>query len=313
MKNQKGNAVILIVLAFFAVTLILFKIQQSPQNLLQSFDKHLQLFIQNPIDKNGLNEDLLSQKQVPADVISALNQAKQSGKPVLGIRADGPDYQIPILMYHYVEHVKDSGDKIRISLNTLPEVLDQQIKTLVDNNYNFITASDLADILDGIKPLPNKPVMLTFDDGYRDFYTDAFPILKKYNVKAVNYVISGFINKPNNLTDEQLQEIAKSGLVEIGAHSVDHLALAGISQEKQAFEIAQSKVQLEQKLEKPVTAFAYPYGSFDISAIQIAKQSGFRSAVSTIDGKIINNSVRFFAYRIRPGLNTGQSLLKLLQ
>ncbi len=259
------------------------------------------------------NEDELSMTQVPEDVLAALNKAKSSGEPVLGIRADGPSYHIPILMYHYVEHVKDQNDKLRIALNTPPELLDQQINTLKQAGYTFLTASDFANILDNIENLPPKPVMLTFDDGYSDFYSGAFPILKKYQVKATAYVISGFLNSSNYLTDGELQEIAKSGLVEIGAHTIHHLALAGINKAKAETEISSSKIGLEQKLGAPVTAFAYPYGSFDLNSIQMTKQAGYRSAVSTIAGSNTSNSVRFFANRLRPGGRSGQSLLDLVK
>ncbi|MBI3486182.1 polysaccharide deacetylase family protein [Candidatus Daviesbacteria bacterium] len=312
MLSQKGNVVILILLLVSLLSIFLIALKLKFYFPTQSLS-NISLLNQNKDLMGLINEDQLSLYTIPSDVLAALNLAKTEGRPVLGIRADGPTYHIPILIYHYVEHVQDSGDKIRISLNTLPEVLDKQIETLVQAGYSFITASELADILDGIKPAPSKPVMLTFDDGYRDFYIDAFPILKKYNVKAVNYVVSGFINLPNNLTDAQLKEIVESGLVEIGAHTVHHLALAGLSDSQLAFEVGQSKIQLEQHLGFPITAFAYPYGSFDIHAIQSVKQAGFRTAVSTLSGAQLSNSVRFFVSRLRPGGNTGQSLLNLLQ
>lgn len=211
------------------------------------------------------SEDELSLYTMPPDVRESLSQAKASGTTVLGVKTDAPYYHIPVLMYHYVEHVKDRGDKVRISLNTLPETLDLQIKTMKSAGYAFLTASDLADILDGIKTPPPKSVVLTFDDGYRDFYTDAFPILKKYQVKATEYVISGFLNLPNNLTKEQLKEVAQSGLVEIGAHTVHHLALGGANAKKAQGEIESSKIQLEQEINQPVVSFAYPYGSFDLA------------------------------------------------
>ena len=127
------------------------------------------------------------------------------------------------------------------------------------------------------------------------------------------FIISGFINFPNHMTDEQLNRIAKSGVVEIGAHTIHHLALNGLSKEKIQQEVEGSKVQLEQKLGIPVTTFAYPYGSFDLNAIQIAKQAGFRTALSTIPGSQVNNPVRLLAYRLRPGASTGQNLLNLVQ
>ncbi len=297
-KQRNGFPKILLFIIIAAILLAVYFLtsRQQPNSLVSQPD----------------DEDSLSMYQIPGDVLAALSESKSTGRPVMGIRSDGPTFHIPILMYHYIEHVQDKRDTKRTSLNTPPEVLDREIKTMVDAHYDFITASDLADILDGIKPPPAKPVMLTFDDGYRDFYTDAFPILKKYNVKSVNYVISGFLNRPNNLTDSQLQEIAKSGLVEIGAHTINHLALAGLSVDRARKEIEDSRIQLEQKLGISITAFAYPYGSFNLIAVGLVKQAGYRTAVSTIPGAQISNQVRFLTYRLRPGGRTGQSLLNLL-
>ncbi len=311
MLNQKGNSLvfILILVGFLALLLTTFNLK-PPLPAHSSLQKTAEL--NQTQDPDDINEDELSMYQIPNDVLAALNQSNTEDSSVLGIKSDGPTYHIPILMYHYIEHVQNPQDKVRISLNILPETFDKQLETLIKAGYNFITASDLADILDGIKQPPPNPVMLTFDDGYRDFYTDAFPILKKYNVKAVNYVISGFLNQPNHLTDPQLKEIAQSGLVEIGAHTVHHVALRGRSTTQVETEVGQSKIQLEQKIGSAVTAFAYPYGSLDIHALRIVKESGFRTAVSTIPGSHVSNSVRYLTYRLRPGARTGQSLLNLI-
>src|SRR3989344_9317567 len=149
---------------------------------------------------------------------------------------------VPILVYHYVEIVLDEKDTIRKSLNTPPYLFIEQLETLKNAGYTFITASELIDILDGKIALPQKPVLITFDDGYRDFYTDVFPILKRYNVKATAYIVSGFLDKPNYMFIDQLKEIARSGLVEIGAHTVHHYSLKGLEALTVKYEIEESKI-----------------------------------------------------------------------
>lgn len=261
---------------------------------------------------NRDNEVEHSLTKVPSDVTNAVDAARLSHLPVKGIRADGPSYKVPVLMYHYVENVKDKGDKIRMSLNIPPSVFEQQLKTLIDAGYTFLTPSDIADVLDGIKNLPDKPVVLTFDDGYKDFYTDAFPILRKYNVKSSEYIVSGFLGRPNYMTETELKEISKSRLVEIGAHTVHHLALTGLPENAVKNEIEQSKIQIESIIGESVTTFAYPYGFFDINTVQIAKKEGFRTALSTIPGSEIGNYNRFYVNRIRPGWTMGEKLLRLI-
>src|SRR3989344_9684391 len=211
---------------------------------------------------------------------------------------------VPILVYHYVEIVLDEKDTIRKSLNTPPYLFIEQIETLKNAGYAFVTASELIDILDGKIKLPQKPVLITFDDGYRDFYTDVFPILKKYKIKAVAYVVSGFLDKPNYLFTWQLKELAQSGLVEIGAHTVNHKSLKDVTSDEAKYEIIESKKQLEKLINKPVVSFAYPNGKYDNQAIKLVEHAGFKSATTTNQGFEINHTNKYSAYRIRPGSKT---------
>lgn len=247
-------------------------------------------------------EDAIELHELPPEVKNAKPQIKS---PI--------EVNIPILLYHYVEYVKDQGDTIRKSLDIMPFVLDAQIKTLKEAGYSFLTMADVANIIDGKVNAPSKPVVLSFDDGYRDFYTDVFPILKKYQVKATIFVVPNFLNKPNNMDIWQLKEIAKSGLVEVGAHTMDHSFLKGMRSSAVKFEVDESKKFLEKLLDRKIISFAYPYGAFDNQAAQIVKDAGFRVAVSTVRGEEVSQWNRFFLYRIRPGALYGQSLLTSLQ
>lgn len=245
------------------------------------------------------------------------NQPKQIGKfpdtsQVAKVASISGTIRVPILMYHYVEYVQDKGDKIRISLNIPPYILEQQLQTLIGAGYTFMTENELDDVLDGIKPLPQKPILLTFDDGYRDFYTDAYPILKKYHVKATAYVVPGFLDRPNYMFRTQLDEIAKDAFIEIAAHTVDHVGLAKQSLKTITDEIFRSKIMLENETHKPVVDFAYPYGAFDDQAIQVVKDAGFRSATSTLPGIEQGQINRYFMFRLRPGYRTGQTLVDWL-
>ena len=167
--------------------------------------------------------------------------------------------------------------------------------------------------MDGKSKPPQKPIVLTFDDGYRDFYTDVFPILKKYNVKAVVFVVPNFLGLPNNLDTWMLAEIAKSGLVEIGAHTMNHAYLSGLPLARVKFEVEESKKTLEKILGVKVVSFAYPYGAFDNKTIDVVKKAGFRSAVTEISGTFTLDVNRFFLYRIRPGGRVETALLDLLE
>jgi peptidoglycan/xylan/chitin deacetylase (PgdA/CDA1 family) len=220
--------------------------------------------------------------------------------------------RVPILFYHYVENVADKRDTIRQSLNIPPHIFEAQIKTLTDAGFTFLTAEDLANILDGIKALPEKPVLITFDDGHWDLATDIMPILAKYKAHATAYIISGFIGRSDFLSEAQLKQVIQSGLVEIGAHTVHHIALAKNIQSTVIQEITESKQILQKNYGVRVVSFAYPDGSFDNQAIAAVTAAGYRTAVSTLPGIEQNQNNRFFLNRLRPGDRTGEMLLKYL-
>lgn len=220
--------------------------------------------------------------------------------------------EVPILVYHYVENVTDNRDTIRKSLNTNPQILIKQIETLKNAAYTFITPKELMDIMDGKMPPPKKSVILSFDDGYRDFYTDVFPILKKYQVKAVAYIVSGFLDKPNYMFTWQIKEVAKSGLVEIGAHTIHHIPLTSVLLEQAKSEIEGGKTALEKLLNIPIVSFAYPDGRFDEQIAKLAERAGFRSSATTIHGNIAAQENKYFLYRIHPGQHVDSSLLNFI-
>lgn len=248
-----------------------------------------------------LGEDVL---ELPSEIERVLGA--KSTKPQVSVR-------VPILLYHYVEYVEDKNDTFRQKLNITPDVFTSQVETLKEGGYTFINASELNDALSGKINLPRKAVMLTFDDGYMDFYTDVFPILKKENAKAVQYVITDFLNRPNFMFSFQVAEIAKNPLVEVGAHTVDHVWLKGITKERAEYEVSQSKKDLENMINSSVSSFAYPYGAFDEQAIEVVKNAGFTNAVSTVPGIVHTNNSEYFLYRLRPGYRTGKDLLNYLE
>lgn len=242
------------------------------------------------------------EKVIPKEVKSAHLSASTSAT-----------FRIPILMYHYVEYVKDKKDVTRQSLDIEPHIFEAQIKTLAEAHFTFLTMSEVAEILNGNKALPEKPLALTFDDGYRDFYTDAYPILKKYRVKATAYVVPGFLDQPNYLLTSQVRELGRDENIELGAHTMHHVYLKDMASIFAEREILQSKYTLEDTIHKPVISFAYPYGAFDNQAIDLAKKAGFSTAVSTIGGFTASENNRYFLFRMRSGYMTGDVLLNYLQ
>ena len=189
-----------------------------------------------------------------------------------------PGKSVPVLMYHSITYEK--GNAICLPV----ERFEEHLKYLKDNGYYTITLTDLYEYLMRDTPIPEKSVVLTFDDGYENNYTDMFPVLKKYNFKATIFVITSNIDKdPNSMTSKQLLEMEKYG-VDIESHTVNHDNLKDLPKDKQLATLIQSKKDLEKILNKQINFFAYPYGGYNKSAIEAVKEAGYTMAFTT-DGR----------------------------
>jgi len=216
----------------------------------------------------------IKQKTQPADTNVVLNE-----------------YRIPILMFHYIRDYQNSQDSIGTNLSVSPKKFEDTINLIIKNNYSTVTMSEFVS-----KKINPKSIVLTFDDGYSDFYQNAYPILKKYNVKAVVYIITGKTNQGGYLSQAQIDEMSASGLVEIGAHSVHHLDLARSTENSVQSEIINSKNQS--------TSFCYPSGKYNDQTIEIVKNAGYLSAVTTKSGIATQKNNMFTLPRIRIQNNT---------
>ncbi len=185
-----------------------------------------------------------------------------------------------ILMYHHINY-----EARRLSVR--PEMLDSQIKYLLDQGYKIVKLSEAFktfSIASSTSTTYDKTLVLTFDDGYRDFYLNAYPILKKYNVPASLYVINQDIGRPGNVTWDMIKQLDKEGLVEIGAHTVNHKPLGKIKPEAAYYQMSKSKELLEKGLGHTVDTIVYPFGNFNENVKKQAKDIGFVGAASVYFG-----------------------------
>lgn len=208
---------------------------------------------------------------------------------------------IPIITYHYIEIVTDKNDFLRKNMAITPTELKREINELKNQGYEFVFIKEIPKLLHMKTPPTGKFVAITFDDGYKDFYTDAFPVIKETSVKATVFIISGFVNHQNYMTDEQIKEISQSGLVEIGAHTMNHVDLKSITLAHADSEIVGSKAYLESKLGIKVESFSYPYGGFNNEIIQLVKNAFYTSAVSDVSGTTQSLNNLYTLSRIRVG------------
>ncbi len=210
--------------------------------------------------------------------------------------------KLPVLVYHYVEVVTDLRDTIRQSLSITPAVFENQLLTLKKYGYTPIHLEDLVQYYDNQTLLPAKPVVLTFDDGYADFYTDVLPIITRLRVPVTLFMVSGFLDSTRNyLTTEQFRKIVAADLVEIGAHTVHHLNFHYIPLTLAQEEIVQSKIDLEKLSQRTIAHFAFPYGSYTPQLQAFAEKSGFKTAATVDLGVTQFYDKRYGLKRIRAG------------
>ena len=179
---------------------------------------------------------------------------------------------VPVLNYHQVEE-KDGNP-----LTLWPDQFEAQMAYLADEGYTTITIDEMMDALENGTPLPEKPVIITFDDGYADNYEYAYPILKKYGFKATIFLIYDFTNAyPNYLTWEQIDEMKDSGLIHFESHTMTHANLAELtSADELRHEIADSHNLLSEKLGYDMHYIAYPGGRVNEEIKEITRAAGYR-------------------------------------
>jgi len=211
----------------------------------------------------------------------------------------------PIIMYHHIhpEFVK-SSDAILAGLTVTPAKFEADLLEFQKKGYTTVFPQEFFEEFtkDESKRIKD-PIILTIDDGYVDNYEYAYPLLKKYNMKAIIYVIPNKvgITEGNNiyLTWEQMKEMRASGLVEIGSHTMDHKDLSTLSKRDQTYQIAESKKIIEEKLDMKVNDLCYPYGRYNPTSMEVAKEAGFSNAITTAYGFKHKFSSRFEWSRVR--------------
>ena len=220
-----------------------------------------------------------------------------AGPPL--VLAPGPSaIRVPVLMYHYIRVNLLSYDRLGFNLSVTPADFASQMDWLARNGYHPITFTELHGYLNGQHGLPSRPVILSFDDGYADFYTTALPILRAHDFSAVAYVVSGFVGRAGYMNAAQVIEADRSG-IEIGAHTVDHADLTKQSADGLRYQLTASKASLEQLVGHPVLSLCYPSGRFTPAVAAAAENAGYRDATTTRWGSMRILSSRYVWDRLR--------------
>ena len=213
----------------------------------------------------------------------------------------GKEIQASILMFHHIGDLPEGADDIRKGLTVSGTTFDSEMKKLKDGGYNVMTLNQLYDKI--VTGIPEKAVVLTFDDGYDDNSTVALPILQKYGFHGTFFIITSKVGLAEYMNEDQVKDLAKNGN-EIGSHTVHHIGLDTVKGVTLNNEIQDSKTYLDKLLNQNTTSFCYPAGKFSDEAKADLIKDGYRIAVTTEASKGVfstDNIYQVPRFRVNPG------------
>ncbi|HFI0030200.1 TPA: polysaccharide deacetylase family protein [Streptococcus suis] len=287
-RRRQGNTLVGLVLALLIVTI-------SSLTL---------LFIYN--QKKQIDSSNTQTQQVN----SSTTEASSSSQTDITWEVQTDPVKLPILMYHAI-HVMAPEEEANANLIVDPTTFESHLKALQDAGYYTLSPEEAYKVLtENVLPAGKKVVWLTFDDSLWDFYSYAYPLLKQYQMKATNNVITGFTEygQAGHLTLDQIKEMQTAGLSFQG-HTVNHPDLEYSSIEDQTNELTSSKAYLDSQLNQETIAIAYPGGRYSADTVALTEQAGYKLGVTTnnglasaSDGLLTLNRVRILPTTTAEGL-----------
>ena len=218
--------------------------------------------------------------------------------------------QVPILMYHSISDGVKNAVHQYYQTDTSPQVFAAHMKFLDENKYSVISLQDASKIFNGGNSAHIKPVIITFDDGFADFHSEALPILSQYEFCATVFLPTKFVSDNRTqfkgkycLTWREVLECQSEG-VRFGSHTVTHQQLASLTKRQVVFELKRSKEIIEDKTGETVESLSYPYafpfgkGDFTGFLYSVVKNSGYRNGVTSIIGTTTKRDNPYFMKRL---------------
>ena len=191
---------------------------------------------------------------------------------------------VPILIFHSTRpYIESDTPAVRRYIAT-PDTLEQELAYLRDHGYVSVNFDDLVSHIMKNTPLPQRPIILSFDDDWESQYTYAFPLLEKYGFTATFYIWTAVVGREHHMSWDQIRTLGQAGM-QIGCHTITHPYLTRVkSDESLRREIIGARTLIEERVGVPVTTFAYPFGQYNERVAAMVKEAGFTSARSTWPG-----------------------------
>jgi peptidoglycan/xylan/chitin deacetylase (PgdA/CDA1 family) len=208
--------------------------------------------------------------------------------------------KVPILMYHYISDPPEDADIYREDLSVTPAAFREQLQYLADNGYTPIDLYDLSLAVTRQKALPPKPVILTFDDGYLDQYTNAFPLLQEFGFTGTFFIITGFVDNQNPayMSWPMITQMGAAGM-RIESHSRSHPDLSEAGRDELIWQILGSQETLAAHIGYTPRFFCYPGGRYSDETIEMLQELDFWGAVTTAGGVMHTYADRYEWSRVR--------------
>lgn len=252
----------------------------------------------------------------PAKIETAVAAIAKTPEPIRPVIADAATIlsrpEVPILCYHQVRDYKPSDSKTAKDYIVPVAAFRDQMKLLADSGYHAILPGQLHEYLITGKALPNKPMLITFDDTRLDQFTAALPELNKYGFKAAFFIMTVALGKPGYMSREQVKQLADEGHT-IGSHTYDHKNVKTYTVDDWVEQVQKPSKQLQTITGKPVEYFAYPFGLWNKEAIAKLKDHDFK-AVFQLSANRDENDPLFSVRRIIvPGSWSGTTMIKVMK
>lgn len=269
MKNKLYNILILIlsIILIVVFTLGLIKSKKESTNPTDTVKD-----TEQTSKEESKTEENIDSKEVTSDADSSSDSNRFEGLTMIN-----DNRGVPVLYYHSIDD--SQANEVILS----KENLRKQLTYIRDSGYTTLTMAELNDYIKNNKEIPEKSIVITFDDGYMDNYINAFPILKELNMKATIFVITNGIDDGYYMSKEQIKELSNYG-IDIESHTKTHCHLNTLSYEEQLKELKESKNTLEEITGKEIISIAYPFGDFNENSVKAAQAAGYSLAFTTDKG-----------------------------
>ena len=218
--------------------------------------------------------------------------------PFVTAPAPGGEAHVPILMYHHIGDLPIDATELQTTWTVTPKNFDAQMQWLARSGFHSIAMAQLVAHLKNRQPLPAKPIIISFDDGWEEQFSTAFPIMTRYGLSGTFFVYTQPLDHTQYMTWAQVQALATGGM-DIQSHSITHPHLRTMAPDAAFKEIADSKATLEKRLGKPVVAFCYPFGEYNNAIVEMVKRAGYESAVTLAGGYRQRTDELYLLRRIR--------------